>query len=496
MTCLKPIKLRNPTLRIAKCGGTPLYIEVPCGKCAECKKTKRMEWNFRTYHQVTDCVFHGGYVYFDTLTYADEHLPHLSDFLNIKGKNIDDFSCFCCEHWRKFLKLLRIRLHRAYGAILKYFITSEYGCDERYTHRPHYHLLLFVYPGLGRDIIKPYDLSLLVSSCWPYGRTDGLPYQSEAYVKEHIYGYNLGQQHALDFLPVCAYVSKYITKDSTFQKQLDKRVEVLRKHFDDDTLAPILRNIDMFHRQSQGFGLSYLENLTYDEFQYIFEHSACRIVDESKVVTTISLPLYYKRKLFYDFIKRDDKYIWQPNKKGCEFIRKKMLSMVSFICSDIYARTYQLSDDDKRYISSLLNGRTIEDFAIYKLFYKGRYKVDITRTADYEANLYDWIERIVRSLSPYKLDAYNVLSVDKDNDAITFVSQCYLDGSLDYQSFNYSNYVKSHVFNQNSVPCFSRFDELDAFLKSLSSDLNRSKQLKFDYIEVLQKKFKVLYGHT
>lgn len=483
--CLKPIKIRNPAKMYALSGGAPLYLNVPCGQCAECKENKRKEWSFRSFHQVNECISCGGYVYYVTLTYADEHLPHISDYLELNG--VADFSCFCVEHWRNFLKLLRIRLHRMYnGATLKYFLSSEYGTDEQYTHRPHYHLLLFIY--LNGVEIDPYKLSLLVSACWKYGRTDGLPYKPRSYVKEHVYGYDLGQNNAFDFMKACSYVSKYITKDSTFQHEIDKRVSLLKKHYDEDTLKPIIRNIDMFHRQSQGFGLSYIDNLSYDEYNFIKNNGACRLYKDTEVVSTIALPLYYTRKLFYKCLKFQDKYVWQPTAQGCEYIFNKLLRNVDNQVKRLYMTLYN-NDVDYDYIQRILGGRTLFDFVVYKTFYQGRFAPS-RQVLDYTKH--EWLNIIVGSTRVHSMSFYERATIDDDYKKVfsPLPSSLY---SYDTDTFDYDIYIKQKAIFQGSESLFSRFDELDFYLSSLSLPLNAQKQSTFDYLEDLTKKFKFLY---
>ena len=106
--CLKPLTLRNPTKFISRYGGQPLLIKVCCGKCAECVDTARQQWRFRAYKHSEHCINNGGFVYFDTLTYAPEHLPHLSDFIDVtklgrqhfKDLAIKNFSTFNHKHFK------------------------------------------------------------------------------------------------------------------------------------------------------------------------------------------------------------------------------------------------------------------------------------------------------------------------------------------------------------------------------------------------------------
>ena len=130
----------------------------------------------RSYYECLDTFENGGYVYFDTLTYDNEHLPKVSDFTNkIKRGSKDDFSCYNTEHIRLFLVRLR-RFAEYYNNSLKdnlkYFVTSEYGDRKEYidergrkrrgTERPHYHVLFFV----KNNAISVYKLSMLIDQAW------------------------------------------------------------------------------------------------------------------------------------------------------------------------------------------------------------------------------------------------------------------------------------------------------------------------------------------
>ena len=209
--CLRPVKIYNPTSRIGLNYNQRYEIEVPCGECAECREAKKEEWYLRTYWQCKQAWDAGGYILFDTLTYNNENLPHISDFIDfsrhdyefireddkspytivdrgrkyLKDENAGLFnhlnvSCFNTDHYRKFFVRLRRALdYRGYDSKkLKYFLTSEYGSTEGLTHRPHYHILFFVE---DREL-SPLTLSNMIDRCWQKGRTDGYPYKGQAYV--------------------------------------------------------------------------------------------------------------------------------------------------------------------------------------------------------------------------------------------------------------------------------------------------------------------------
>lgn len=499
--CLNPIKINPPFKRIAVEGGQPLKIEVPCGKCAECKKAKRLEWHFRTYYECESCVKKGGFIYFDTLTYAPEHLPHLSHFLNIEDKDIADFSCFNNNHWRLFLKNLRRQLYYHHkGVNFKYFLTSEYGLDDRYTHRPHYHILFFV----DSKKIHPFEFSKLVSKCWQFGITDGLPHKNPSYVAEHVFGYDLLiNQDKNNYLKVSNYVSKYITKDSTFQETLNNRIELLRKHFAESELIPVIRNIGMFHRQSQGFGISYINNLDDEEMEFIKKNNACRIKDSKKVTLVIPIPTYYTRKLFYECLKDDDGCIyWRPTYDGVQHIRRTAINSINKTIKVLTNTINNFSEQQQALISHSLGNRTLEDYAIYKLFYCGRcreltydfykhYHIPINTLTDDEYNLYDWIERILFSKFINTQPDIYFFEYDRENDTLYIPSNN--DIFDEPITINYSRNLKNFTFNENSCRAFENFDKLTSYIKLCQKLSNNQKQKTFEFIEDLSKKFKVLY---
>lgn len=176
--CYYPISIINPSKYVDIHRKDRFILQVPCGKCAECQKTKSLEWNFRTYYEFLRIFELGGdnFAYFDTLTYDDEHLPFMSDII----PELPRVPCFRSIDLVNFLKNLRTNLSRKFHIdkdAFSYFICSEYGSLRG---RPHYHMLLFM-----RCKIDPLKLSALVSKLWKYGRTDGIPFQSSFYVMKH-----------------------------------------------------------------------------------------------------------------------------------------------------------------------------------------------------------------------------------------------------------------------------------------------------------------------
>lgn len=217
-------------------------IEVPCGECCECQAARSNEYTVRSYYQYLDCVSKGGYVYFFTLTYDDEHLPHLYDFqddldlpfklpFDKDGNGVFDYSCFNYRDIRLFIVNLRRQLEYHGFDVkgkLKYFICSEYGHEDEYvdehgnlrkgTRRPHYHGLIYVYePGK----LSPFELAGYIDKLWDKGRTDGPAYRERSYVLDHIF---MGSDE-LHARAVSHYVGKYMVKDYDWMNGLRKRFD-------------------------------------------------------------------------------------------------------------------------------------------------------------------------------------------------------------------------------------------------------------------------------
>lgn len=204
------------------------YIYVPCGRCVECKKTKRLQWAFRL---ITECRSHLHNT-FITLTIAPKYYK---DIYN---------------NPRKYLKLFIDRLRKRLGYRPKYFIVPEIGQDDRYTHRLHFHGIIFNTP---KDML-PYKT---IQDTWNYGRTD------TGYCNDK----------------TCNYVVKYILKD--YKKDLGV-------------------DFKPFVHCSNGIGLSYLDKkdvVSWHINGFDFR-DYCKIGD---VVYPMSP--YYRDKVYSDDVK-------------------------------------------------------------------------------------------------------------------------------------------------------------------------------------------------
>lgn len=122
-------------------------VEVPCGKCDDCRLTASRNWAYRC---LMESKYHSDN-WFVTLTFSDEFLPSRVDTKDVT----------------MFMKRLRFRLS---SPGMKFFASGEYGSK---TKRPHYHLILF---GCRLDDLMILDASKglyrskLLESVWPYGQ--------------------------------------------------------------------------------------------------------------------------------------------------------------------------------------------------------------------------------------------------------------------------------------------------------------------------------------
>ena len=329
--CLNPITVPNPTKYISLRHRDKFMMEIPCGRCSECQKVIRNQWYYRAYYEWSSLP-RDGYVLFDTLTYRNQRLPHLSDTWTMLSKS-EDFSCFNYIHIRQFIENLRIRLKRyGYGDCFKFFVAAEYGSINK-TFRPHYHLMLYVH----NPNISPLWLSRLISMLWKYGRTDGVPYKSHYYVTGHnvIYA-NSGEGSKLR---TCSYVTKYVQKDCAYQDILNARIdkvmwrlaEFVTKDSVEDTPVDwlvteeahrerlkLMRFVNQFHRQSQHFGEIALRDL---DLTQLFRDGCLWMPDSKNVSIPIPLPTYYKRKLFQEQVEFNGSRYWQLNDLGKDYVK-------------------------------------------------------------------------------------------------------------------------------------------------------------------------------
>lgn len=411
--CLSPIKLYNPSKYISKFGGQKYVMEVPCGECAECRQARRTEIYYRSFYESEFTWKNGGFVYFDTLTYATEHLPMVSTTLGLRDGE-EDFSCFRRKDIRLFL--VRLRRQLAYygyenSESLHYFVASEYGSDEEYvddngnvrkgTNRPHYHILFFVqFP------IDPLVFSELVGKCWQYGHTDGYPYKDALYTMKHVFGPDYNNDQVV-MRKVCNYVAKYVLKDNEFSAKLDERMQKVWSRICDYPIdSPIgkreYRNVKRcmapYTKWSQGFGIYGLQYNSKEDLENGQMKIPCDTPGQpwswAPLSTYLEHKLYYTTEYYYD--REEGKYVGYQTLNPVGRIRalKKAYQSVERFADKFneWLQNYDqmfLPDEipgmdaeackkaNERTVKKaleLLGDRSPLDFGVYIQFFKGRVK--------------------------------------------------------------------------------------------------------------------------
>lgn len=161
------------------------FIQVPCGKCLECRIQHARAWADR-------CVIEAKQYsdnYFVTLTYDDEHLP---------AKN-----SLCPDDLQKFMKRLRAKFP---NNKIRFFACGEYGDT---SFRPHYHLILFNLPLTDLSyVFQLEEDGRMVNHLRPTNKGD-LQYSKTIYDLWQHKGMISVARFNYD---TAAYVSQYVTK--------------------------------------------------------------------------------------------------------------------------------------------------------------------------------------------------------------------------------------------------------------------------------------------
>lgn len=474
--CYHPITILNPTKYVSLSYRDRFLLRVPCGKCAQCQEQKSQEYYFRAFYHAREAL-KNGFVLFDTLTYSDASLPRLRDFFPF---NIPNYPCFSSRHIRLFVSALRQRLKRNYNSNFDFMLSSEYGTSPYHTHRPHYHVLFFV-----SGSITPQEMSQEISDCWSYGRTDGMPYKSEAYVLNNtLEPCNLAQN-----IRILKYVTKYISKSCLFTLEIEKRAnscvlamrDIYEAEIDTETAddwynglqskkfkESIMRHIGQFHRQSTGFGASFLRDC---DINQLFKDCSISVRDNEKVILQIPLPQYYKRKLFYEQVEVDGCRCWQPTILGKEYLRHQQLHLVGKLKERYTAAKFQCKLD--------FNVDEMVDYIVYR---RGRIIADLDEST---------IEERLSRLDLYKY----CTRYDKQHFKQTgLVTKWCGNSTCGYTTEKLPKPINLYSFSSR----FSYLDEEKEKLLSIIDDiyikLDKSKQIAYEIKERVRNALKMLYG--
>lgn len=274
--CTSPITIRNPHyqhLHYASAGGacievprqfrpTQKFIEVSCGKCAECRDSY-----YSSILQRALVESRTSYMYFVTLTYNNDHLPtlNLPNLGQVYYTNYGDL--------QNLFKRFRKRDYLA-GREYRYLAVNEYG-DK--FHRPHIHLIIFVARlsddtsstpymierNLFNNILREWVINTgtrknpLYEPLLTYRtRRTSKGIKTNYFVKYVEPPTTLETTDADTYVKTIQYLIGYVQKGSSFDKTVEKYLSTLEDPFLVRKLSNILRSKV---RYSKGFGCGFVD---------------------------------------------------------------------------------------------------------------------------------------------------------------------------------------------------------------------------------------------
>ena len=308
---------------------------VPCGMCDECRFVKQSEWSTRLSFDIKQCYSLGGLCVFLTFTYNSAHLP----FLNFSFNGLDNsIPCFNRNHVRIFLKRLKKLFYKKYGPArgngmsgYRYFFVSEQGST---TNRPHYHCLFMLYP-LCKNFFKRKgkfvelsftprsqwsDFVELCRQIWTTENNFGFTFPNFDKKNNRYYSYNSSTKRVSDDSPLLGhgnetasflndfskaafYVSKYVCKDLCFFSDvLNDYIRFQKSRLSDEDFSKFSDSLPK-HWQSNGIGLSILDDLSGDSAKL---SSLTDGVFDPYNHKNVPLPMYCVNHLLYKVLRSDN----------------------------------------------------------------------------------------------------------------------------------------------------------------------------------------------
>lgn len=467
MACLNPVNIVNPSKYINARLLHPYLLSVPCGKCSSCVNSKVLEIRQRIHYHLLGTFKSGGFCIFDTLTYSEDNVPWFSDVLNsYLGFSVDglpDFRTFFYRDVTLFLKRLRKWLSYYYpSSHLTYCYFSEYGQDDRYTHRPHYHFLFFI-TGVSPSNDFYFAFNDAVRSTWSLGINDSysdtkrflspLDWVKHAVVTSDSYSISQIQS-------ISCYLSKYVSKSLEFDKVSFSHLSCVRSFlFSSYSSSDAVSLYNKFkslisptHRWSKGFGLYALS--LYD-LSYVLRYHSIPVPDKYDVKIDVPLSVYYQRKYFYYVHVADDgSKSWRLNEDGLIYLWNKLLTRYSRVLSR-YRDLLVSYPDLNESVTKLLNGRSLESFVFYVVCYRGR--VMLPSVSDNVKSFSDLLplEKVcrldyLRASFPVPRTFYdNFISRSSDVPSSVRVDGCYI---------SIPEFCRLFVYCQSSLPDWKDFD--------------------------------------
>lgn len=478
-------------------------LTVPCGHCEDCLLQAQNDIMIRSISEFEDCINSGGKVSFLTFTYSNDHVPLTTYSLNEDCSDINFSSLFykdidgskpwvfnfCKVRIQKMLNSVRKNLERL-GVVnaFRYMIVPEYGSDNRYTQRPHFHAIFYLSP----DFLKHYPSSLgIFQRYWSYGMV--------SISKE--YGEFLSNIDAIK------YTSKYLSKTFllTRLRQFKKFYNFIKANI--STLNPIDYKYDptphglfryymrktgssLFVLKSINYGgtelkrlRSFLINSDYSTFSKIIQRGYPLIKDGQ--TTYLRYPSYYFRKLFYD-INEDGTY--KLNIHGYQFrkytledsIESDMENISNIVLDNLFSDSSNNSAIWKKYYDFLLSTGLFDDphflwkFSVYRRLVRGRSFPRYLTSRIFNFFLNDSRDR----------DKHLVDRLFDINNGFVFLDDSSNLSNLDFESYRENNPL---YFD---VPFF--YSDYECYNALCNACINLSRKKKGDEISKNNRKLKLI----
>lgn len=283
--CLNPVTITNPGYRknqYASQHGNLVQvpsairpkaekIEVPCGKCVECRAAR---YNAVLQRSLVESMT--AYMFFVTLTYDNDHIPSLKfpDGTQIYFANYEDI----------ILMFKRLRDANVLDRDFRYLCVNEYG-DK--TNRPHFHVIIYVARLATDNQTTPYwiEKTLYDNLKKFYAVNKGtrkdpvyeplftyITYMKDGkqrsnYEVKYVEPSNKVREMTEFLIPDLAtvkttrYLTGYVQKPNNFDASVDK---YLLKYKDDPILLKKLRALYRGQiRYSKGFGCGFVNGKKY-----------------------------------------------------------------------------------------------------------------------------------------------------------------------------------------------------------------------------------------
>lgn len=471
--CYKPLHIQSPKISADTFihGVDRQSLTVPCGHCAACIQNKIDQFVFRAYQEYLSTLRFGGFTIFQTFTYSEEHTPYNQGFRYFRKSD--------CQ---KMLKRLRINLERSGwnvdNGLLKYIITSEYGAKKGHTHRSHYHGLFFVNVRDDYGVpISPEVFDAYLTDAW-----SNLDKSTGDRVEIGKLDPKVVNQRIVNSVYGIRYVCKYVAKGTCVMDAI-KSSYVRRSHINRFIYDFCLKeNIDFnsledwqlpkiwkaylctypdfpddlqlmpFVLQSDGIGMDFvyradLDELLLDTFQ-IKDYSP-------KGFHNYQLPIYYIRKVFYDYDSSDKRF--KLNSIGVKYLEKKNDKILQDSIEFVNNHSEILNDlvreiTKGKYCSlssavkSIINNR-VDDFVLYSVYLRDK---EINPVLSFLDLAHEDIATLARLQFEFDCDCYL-------HDSPNYIVKQFSTLWHDYV-FKPVNYGDLHLYND--LPQVIGFDEM------------------------------------